>query len=292
MRDETRPRVLIGTLYSGENELDACRASVRQQEYGRCEHFVLRNLPNKEAHDRLYRTFMDAHEEYDLFVKLDADMVFRDNESLGALVSVFEGDPSVDHAMFAVRDWYSERLIEGLHAFSDRARWRRPDESLFVDESPVVPGERVEIWDDPAPLVDHAPDPSGLQAFRFGVHRALKVLQSGRDSLNLRQSLEQGRELAGCWRKFERTGDVRLAHALLGAERVLKGRLSGSLYAEEHETLETLYEKEVASVTVEEVENRLDAVWGSWLRRWTRWARAVGPARITRAGARSLRSRM
>lgn len=293
MSGEGPLRVLIGTLFAGENELQLCRGSVERQEYRHYKHIVLRNLPNKEAHDRLYRSFMEASEDYDLFVKLDADMVFRDRDALGTLVSLFEENPALDHAVLAVHDWYSGRLIEGLHVFSSNARWRRPDDHLFVDESPEIPGQYVRIWDDPAPVVDHAPDPSGLQAFRFGFHRALKLVQPGRAPLLWQQFVRQGKQLTGCWRRFIETEDLRRGHALMGAESVLEGSLEPSLYAENHERLQEVYEVEVATLGPEEVKDRLSRMWKHGdAKRWLGFARATGPFRLVYACLRRLGARI
>lgn len=51
-------RLFVGTLYTIENEFDECVASIALQSYRNFQHFVFRNLPNKEAHDALYSAFM------------------------------------------------------------------------------------------------------------------------------------------------------------------------------------------------------------------------------------------
>ena len=159
-----RPRTLVSTLYCGENEFEALKESLQAQTYSHWEHVVYKNLPNKEAHDRLYRTFMEQQDDFDLFLKLDADMVFRSSEGLRRIVDLFQETDQLDHLTLAVRDWYSDSLIEGLHTFSDRARWETGEESRFVDPSPIIPGQHQKLWSNPAPVVDHSPDPSPRQA--------------------------------------------------------------------------------------------------------------------------------
>lgn len=235
MRDTTR--VLVGTLYCGENEFEALKQSLCAQTYSHWEHVVYRNLPNKEAHDRLYRTFMGEQDDFDLFLKLDADMVFRSGEGLKQIVHLFEETPGLDHLTLAVRDWYSDSLIEGLHTFSDKARWETGEESRFVDPSPLIPGERRELWTEPAPIVDHSPDPSSFQAFRFGVHRALKVVQRKHWIMRFQQATGQWTLLQNCWKHFEKEGDRRLGLALLGAEEVFRDRAQGVEYDRNQELL-------------------------------------------------------
>jgi len=235
MRDT--PGVLVGTLYCGENEFEALKQSLQEQTYSHWEHVVYKNLPNKEAHDRLYGTFMDQQDEFDLFLKLDADMVFRSDEGLEQIVRMFEEDSDLDHLTLAVRDWYSDSLIEGLHTFSDKARWKSEDESRFVDHSPAIPGEKRKVWSNPAPIVDHSPDPSPFQAFRFGVHRALKVVQRDRWIMRFRQTTGQWSLLRNCWEHFEEIDDRRLGFALLGAEEVFRDRAEGTEYDRNQELL-------------------------------------------------------
>jgi hypothetical protein len=224
-------------LYCGENEFGALKRSLQDQNYPHWEHVVYKDLPNKEAHDRLYRTFMEEQVEFDLFLKLDADMVFRSGEALEQIVRIFEEDPDLDHLTLAVRDWYSDSLIEGLHTFSDKARWETGEESRFVDPSPFIPGKKQKLWTNPAPVVDHSPDPSRFQAFRFGVHRALKVVQRDRWIMRFRQATEQWNLLRNCWKHFEKEGDQRLGLALLGAEEVFHDRAQGTEYNRNQELL-------------------------------------------------------
>jgi hypothetical protein len=230
-------RILVGTLYCGENEFGALKQSLRDQTYPHWEHVVYKNLPNKEAHDRLYRTFMEEQDEFDLFLKLDADMVLRSDEGLEQIVRMFGEDPNLDHLTLAVRDWYSDSLIEGLHTFSDRARWETGDESRFVDPSPLIPGKRRKLWTDPAPVVDHSPNPSPFQAFRFGVHRALKVVQRDRWIMRFRQATWQWNLFRNCWEHFKKIDDRRLGLALLGAEEVFRDRAQGTEYDRNQELL-------------------------------------------------------
>ncbi len=65
-------RVLIGTLYCGEGDFDACRASVREQRHP-CEQFVVSHLPEPQANYELYRPLSEGRAVYP--VRLDAHMV-------------------------------------------------------------------------------------------------------------------------------------------------------------------------------------------------------------------------
>lgn len=274
-----RPRILVGTLYCGENEFSALRQSLAEQSYSRWEHVVFENLPNKEAHDRLYQTFMDERDRFDLFLKLDADMVFRSDEGLRRIVEVFDEHAELDHLTLAVQDWYSDSLIEGLHTFSDRASWPVRSDSRFVDASPAVPGERLKLWDHPAPVVDHSPNPSPGQAFRFGAHRALKVVQPERWSMRYGQTRGQWRILKRCWGHFVAERDRRLGLAILGANLTLDDELEPNYYDKAHDSLQSVFQQ-YQGLSAGRLYENLASRWESEIRRGLWYLQAVGITRL------------
>ena len=149
---------LVGMMSSGEHERAASIASLRAQSVTDWDLFEVENLPNKEAHDTLYTTFMSSAGAYRHFLKLDADMVFRDERGLAALLDLFRVE-NRDLVMTEVHDWASDMLTPGLLAFSNRVRWNINPDRLLVDHAPIFPGEGHRVWGPPAPLVLHSPDP-------------------------------------------------------------------------------------------------------------------------------------
>ncbi len=215
-------KLLIGTLYSGENEFEECLSSLKSQNFKNWDHFVLEGLPNKDAHEQLYDKFMASCNDYDLFLKLDADMVFVDNHVLEKIVNLFTDTKDLDHGEFAVKDWYSDSLIMGVHVTTSRATWEKTDDQLFVDPYPRVPGKRVRQWDGIAPFILHSPNPSPFQAYHFGVHRALKAFQFKENRFNNHLSKFQWEILRKTWANFFKTRDRRLGFVILGAEHVIQ----------------------------------------------------------------------
>lgn len=269
-------RVLIGTLYCGENEFQAHKRSIEWQTFSNWEHIVFENLPNKVAHDRLYRTFTERSSEYDIFVKLDADMVFSRKSSLSELVSLFQSEPDLDHAILAVHDWASDSLILGLHVFSNRVYWERSAEQLFVDHSPNVPGKRLVTYSAPAPVADHGPDPSPFQGFHFGVHRALKVVQNDRSDFRLFRSRMQWKLLTNVWMRFVNTQDRRLGLIIQGADCVVQGGVARREYDYTNTSLLERFEATYAALSPEELYERLEARWNSCVQRERIYMNAVG----------------
>ena len=217
-------KVFIGTLYAGENEIDECINSVKEQTFKNIKHEVFKDLPNKMAHHTLYKRFMALQEEYDYFIKLDADMVFKDSTIVEQLVAIFQKDNKIDQAVFSVHDWCSNSNIFGMHMFTDRVKWDLSKEDLFVDPDPIKEGEKLVVTQSPSPVADHSPNPSFEQAFIFGYHRALKVVQRGRfRRKSSRRAQEQLQLLQLIWQglQFYQFDERRLA-VIIGAEYVFK----------------------------------------------------------------------
>ena len=72
------------------------------------EHEIISGLPNRAAHNRLYRTIMDRAASFDLFLKLDADMTFRADTPLAEAVRAIDGHPEGQHFAFLVWDCFTE----------------------------------------------------------------------------------------------------------------------------------------------------------------------------------------
>ena len=218
-------KILVGTLFSIENELEQCSESIRRQNHPHVEHFVVRGLPNRQAHATLYERFMERAGDSDLFVKIDADMVLANESLFSNLVERFEKQPEIRHAEIAVHDFFTDGPVWGLHAWRSDVRWPSRGAGLFVDESPVDGEEHTKEWTDLAPAAFHCPDPSPFQAFHFGLHKALKI----QEALAMRSRVR----LAYHWENveathahYQRLGDRRLLLASLGAELTLAGGFS------------------------------------------------------------------
>ena len=103
---------------------------------------IIEHMAEKAAHDQLYSRFMHNASEYDLFLKLDADMILTDPGKLGAAVALFEESPELDHAVFTVQDWMTDSAIVGIHMYRSRVRWAQHDDVLFSDTPPELNGAR------------------------------------------------------------------------------------------------------------------------------------------------------
>ena len=286
------PRILIGTLFVDENELESCRKALSDQTCTNWHHHVFSGLANREAHRQLYKYFMDNRKEYDIFIKLDADMVLRSSESLAQIAREFEKESELDHAVFLVHDWMSSFPIIGLHAFSNRVCWESSDERLFVDPDPARPGQKKVFESYPSPIADHSPDPSPFQAFRFGVHRASKILQPFKWWVDSAQADFQWELLNRIRKTYQQEGDRRRLLALLGAQWLWSGKSSAKLSSYTDASVREAF-GDIEQLSDDRLADILSPAWQSTAGRfWMRYRRTVFRSAISsigRVGVRAVR---
>src|SRR4051812_1313535 len=126
-------RILVGMLACGENERDQAIAALKAQSYKNYEFFLLENLPNKAAHETLYARFMASARQFDLFMKLDADMVLTRESALAEVADFFLSNAEVELLFFELLDWYTDTLIPGMTIVRSTARWPEHPDQLLVD---------------------------------------------------------------------------------------------------------------------------------------------------------------
>lgn len=213
------PRCMIGTLYVGENELSQCESALQEQTYQHWEHIRFDDLPEMEAHEKLYNAFMVRRAEFDFFIKIDPDMVLQAPDTLARILEYLKKRPSLDHACFSVHDYMSNQAMLGLHVFTNRATWTTTKHRYYPDQLPEIPGKRLMVWTKPAPVAQHSPNPSLYQAFHFGAHRMLKALHPANSKLGSYQ-WDTIHRIA---KHAEWNPDPRLRFALLGSWHVWNG---------------------------------------------------------------------
>lgn len=219
------PRLFIGTLYSKENEYEACVQSIKSQTYQKFDHFVFADLPNKEAHVALFTAFLAKKDQYDLLIKVDADMVINDPALFENIVLTMQKHPEKDILSIAVHDFFSDQLIFGLNTYRNTVNWDFSRENLFVD-IPLPPCNYLFDDHELAPAAGHCADPSPYQAFHYGVHRGLKMVQPEQESIRESSRRSKWTGMERTWNHYQRTSDRRLALACLGAELAYAGVFS------------------------------------------------------------------
>lgn len=160
--------VLIGTLYSGEGDFEQCCRSVKKQDYP-CEQFVISDAMEVEAHLRLYKTFKDSG--YDYLIKLDADMVFIDNNAVRRMTQI--ASKGYDKVSFQVQDFFTNSRFFGVHLFDRSIDWAW---NKFVSKN--IKPDRLDTakkkYSEKHALVYHCYYPNIRQSFHYGFHRMHK----------------------------------------------------------------------------------------------------------------------
>ena len=219
-------RIFVGTLYSGENEYTECLEAIQKQSFRNFKHFIFENLPNKEAHDKLYNLFLTKSSQFDLLVKVDADMVLCNRHLFRNVVERFAGDDNLEHLEIPVHDFFSNRLIWGMNIYRNTIKWRKCDENLFVDTTPVYEQPKVRDKGSLTPAATHCHNPGCFQAFHYGLHKGIKILQRGRKRKRNVYTAYHWENVRQTWQNFLRCGDVRIGLAALGAETAIFHRMT------------------------------------------------------------------
>jgi hypothetical protein len=212
-----RVKLLVGTLYCGENEYEECVNAIRAQTFQNFDHITIENLPELEAHYSLYGHFLEHADQYDLLVKIDADVVLNSEDLFEGIFKKFTDNPWLEVMNIGVDDFFTgEMIAAGIQVYRNTVRWDFSKDTIFTDV-PIMDPERY-LYDktDLAPAAVHCKNPSPYQAFHYGVHRGLKSIQR-------KHSTSHWALLNKVWQNFLKVGDRRIGLAVLGAELVYAG---------------------------------------------------------------------
>jgi GT2 family glycosyltransferase len=170
-----KSKVLVITLANGENELDECVRAIKNQKNVDVEHLIISGKDEFAAHKEFGLVWNTRRDEFDNLVKIDADSILMNNEALFNIVKLFEKS-NVTGAQIKMLDYYSNSLISGVNAFSNKVKFVSPRYKLYPDHSDVgheivLKGEAVRVLE---PIAWHCKNPSNRQSFFFGYRRRLK----------------------------------------------------------------------------------------------------------------------
>jgi len=172
------PRIFVGTMYTQEGDFQTSLFRIQKQEDVTVTHFIVSGLKEKEAHNALWHAWKDQRDGHDLFVKVDADTVLTDRQTLSRIYSLFKQNPRVTGMQAPLHDYMTDSLINGLNAFSPTVVFNDTQDELYCDRQVDVGHDIVLREKDlPAALIPagfHCHSSSNVQAFHYGVHRMLK----------------------------------------------------------------------------------------------------------------------
>lgn len=166
-------------MYCGEGDFDYCCEAIKSQKNVDVKHHIIKNKPEKEAHNDLWSAWREAkkQDDYDMFVKVDADTVINENV-LYEFSLIMKANPRVTGMQASLMDFFTLKFINGLNCFGPSVEFLDTTSELYCDRNVDV-GHDLVIKADLLPETlrpagYHCFFSSNKQAFHFGVHRALK----------------------------------------------------------------------------------------------------------------------
>ena len=171
-------KVFVGTLECGEEDFQQCIKAISLQENVVVTHHVINNLPEKEAHNKLWAAWRIAKQDHDVFVKIDADTVLKTNTTLTTICELFKDNSRLTGIQAYLHDHLTSDLIYGLNCFSKKVIFNDTTDELYCDRK-IDTGHDIVLRGNQLPstlipAADHCKFASKKQAFHYGVHRALK----------------------------------------------------------------------------------------------------------------------
>jgi hypothetical protein len=169
--------MLVGTLECGEGDFAKSVESINAQCDIDVEHIVFSNMDEPSAHHALYSTWNRRKHEFDLFVKVDADIVLSNERVLKTFADVFESNHNITGVQAYLHDYYTDSMIFGITCINRVPVLNDAVDRLYCDRvdsghNKIVRGNDLPKMLNPAGY--HCHESSELQAFHFGLHRAKK----------------------------------------------------------------------------------------------------------------------
>lgn len=170
-------RIFVGTMFCGEGDLQQCLSAIHNQIDVDVEHMLISNLPEKEAHNRLWDAWRKRQNQFDLFVKIDADTVLRSSNVLRTVCNLMEANSNVTGIQAPLHDYFTDSHIMGLNCFRNNVIFQDTQSELYCDRGVDVGHNvvlRTNLPEELSPAALHCHYASEQQAFHFGLHRQLK----------------------------------------------------------------------------------------------------------------------
>lgn len=170
-------KVFVGTLECGEGDFDECMRMIGAQKDVDVTHMVISNLPEKDAHERLYTQWNIVKPSYDLFLKVDADTVLAHDGVIKAYVDMFEANDRLTGVQAWLFDHMTLDNIYGLTCVRNNVTIATQVDDLYcdkVDSGHDVVLRGAQLPKELVPAGYHCKHSTEVQAFHYGFHRGKK----------------------------------------------------------------------------------------------------------------------
>lgn len=167
-------KLLILTLHVDEPQIKFQSQQIsklKERNKYHIKHIIISGMQAKDAMLQLYQSVKE-HSNFDYFIKLDADMTFRDLDSLDDLISLALASGKPRYTV-SVYDHATKLNIFGLHIvnISSIGSTNSITDLNRDDWLGQIDGDSVLLR---KPLIDHCNNPSNLQLYTFGYNRGIK----------------------------------------------------------------------------------------------------------------------
>lgn len=172
-------KILVGIIHSNEPQVKDCINSVKNQNFHDFhDYFIISGLTKSEAHDKLYSKFMDSKDDFDIFIKLDGDMIIERIDFFSFIENHFTNDENLDWIRIEVFDYFLRENLSGLNIYSKNVKWNLNSNNYFTDRTMIRESVRKDKGIAPSiKWISHCKNATLYQAFNFGFHRAIKAFQ-------------------------------------------------------------------------------------------------------------------
>jgi hypothetical protein len=175
---EITPKIFVGTMYCREGDFIDCCHAINKQTSVIITHHIIKDMPEKEAHNELWSAWRAAKQDHDMFVKIDADTVLTNNEILSEFWNVMQNNVRVTGIQAPLLDYFTDGYINGLNCFSPKVVFQDTTDGLFCDRRVDINHDMIikatDVPQSLKPAGYHCYKATSEQAFHFGLHRALK----------------------------------------------------------------------------------------------------------------------
>lgn len=174
--------IFVGTLFSGEGDYNDCINSILEQKNVTITHKLIANHPEKEAHNILWNSWKNVQNDgYKAFIKIDADIILSHDHVLNEIINLFEQNPEITHVQAPLYDFFTDDLLVGINCYSPSVVFTNSNDNLFCDRN-MDTNHKIHLRAENVPQSlkpagFHCTKATELQAFHYGVHRALKGQQ-------------------------------------------------------------------------------------------------------------------
>ena len=181
MEQNSKPvKVLFLIMYSGEGDYELCKKSVYDQEGIIPSLYEVKNRPMREAHEMIYSYWNEYKDNFDMFVKLDADCILTSNTKV---LDVWNAIKDTNIAVIGIwtQDFIRNRLIPALMFGNRHCTFNienvRSKAAFDTDVYQIETGYRFDdtaIAATLAPSAYHGYYSTTMQTFAQGVKRRIR----------------------------------------------------------------------------------------------------------------------